>query len=171
MSNRLAFLKEWTGKSTATILYDSNNDEFTDDGLFESIRGKPGVAIVACTTTGDVFGGFYSVAVAKRNCPVRDPGIFVFSFGLRGRCVPPQRFLPKREAVGSLSVKFCKHSPYRWFVRFDGVVGWFHLGNEHSHTYCHNLADILEGVEETTLTQRRDSTNHCCSRLVAVQLA
>ena len=58
--------KEWTGKTNATIIYDSAVDEFTSDGLFETVKGKRNIALIGFTTDGDVFGGFYSIAVTKQ---------------------------------------------------------------------------------------------------------
>ena len=66
MANCVNALKEWTGKARATVIFDSTVDEFTDGCMFEKVKGKPNVAIVATTTDGDVFGGFYSVAVTKQ---------------------------------------------------------------------------------------------------------
>ena len=68
-------LKEWTGKTTATIVNDSTVDEFTNDGLFQMVKGTPRVTVDA-TTDCDVFGRFNSVAATKqmnasttRTCP------------------------------------------------------------------------------------------------------
>ena len=58
-------LMEWTGKSKVTLVYDSLVDEFSGSGLFDKIKGKENIAVVAFTTDGDVFGGFYTVAVMK----------------------------------------------------------------------------------------------------------
>ena len=88
-------LREWTGKSSATIIYDSTVDEFTADGLFNKVKGKKDIAVIGFTTDGDVFGGFYSVAVTRQDRNVYDPNIFVFSFESHGRCTTPQRFIVK----------------------------------------------------------------------------
>ena len=66
MADCVDFLKEWTGKAIATIIYDSTADEFTDGGLFNKVKDKQNIAIIGFTTDGDVFGGFYSVAVTKQ---------------------------------------------------------------------------------------------------------
>ena len=56
-------LKQWTRSETAAIVYDPRAEPFTRDRLFEKVQNKPNVAVVAFTTDGDVFGGFYRVAV------------------------------------------------------------------------------------------------------------
>ena len=66
MADCISALKEWTGKTKATILFDSTVDEFTDDGLFNKVRSKQNVALVGFTTDGDVCGVFYSVAVTEQ---------------------------------------------------------------------------------------------------------
>ena len=63
MVNGVNALKEWTGKTHGAVVYDSKVDPFTDDGLFERVKGKSNIALVGFTTEGDVFGGFHSVAV------------------------------------------------------------------------------------------------------------
>ena len=50
------------------------------------------IAVVGCTPKGDVFGGFYSVAVTKQDSEFFDPNIFAFSFESHGRCETPLRF-------------------------------------------------------------------------------
>ena len=61
MADNVNALKEWTWKARATIVFDSTVDEFTGDGIFNKVRGKQCVAVVATTTDGDVFGGLYSL--------------------------------------------------------------------------------------------------------------
>ena len=112
-------LKEWTGKVSATKIFDSTVDEFMDDRLFEKVKGKRNVAVVGFTTDGDVFGGFYSVAVTKQD-KYYNPTMFVFSFESHGRCMTPQRFVAKEEMKSRASVEFFKNDFLRQFVEFDG---------------------------------------------------
>ena len=39
-------LKQWKGKTTASVIFDSNVDEFTDDRLFHKFKGKRNVAVI-----------------------------------------------------------------------------------------------------------------------------
>ena len=164
-------LKEWTGKTSAKVIYDSTVDEFTRDGLFNKVRGKPNVAVIATTTDGDVFGGFYSVAVTMQDWYFYDPNIFAFSFESHGRCETPQRFVLKDERKAKANVKFSKNDP-NGFVSFGvDCVGFFFLGNERLDTCCHDLSDAFERLEDTTLTGKTSwKKPHHCTRLVAVQL-
>ena len=57
MAERVNVLKAWTGKARATIVFDNTVDDFTHDGLFANVKGKPNVAVVGFTTDGDVFAG------------------------------------------------------------------------------------------------------------------
>ena len=66
MADCINALKAWTGKARTTIVCDSTTDEFTDDGLYTKLRGKRDIAIIGFTTDGDVFGGFYSVALMEQ---------------------------------------------------------------------------------------------------------
>ena len=50
-------LKGWTRKTRSAIVFDSKQDPFTVDGLFERVKGKANIAIIGTTTDGDVFGG------------------------------------------------------------------------------------------------------------------
>ena len=88
-------LKEWTGKERASIIFDSVVDEFTHHGLFNKVKGKANIVLIATTTEGDVFGGFYSVAVTEQDEDFYDPDMFVFSFESHGRCETPQMFVVK----------------------------------------------------------------------------
>ena len=136
MAKGVNALKEWTGKARATIVFDSDVDDFTPDGLFANIRGKPNIALIGFTTDGDVFGGFYRVAVTKQDMAFYDPNIFAFSSESRGRCATPQRFVVKEKKKGDAGVGFYADNWYGWFVRFDGALGWFFLGSEKSKTFC-----------------------------------
>ena len=163
-------LKEWTGKTTASVVYDSKVDPFTDDGLFNAVMGKPNVAIVATTTDGDVFGGFYSVAVTKQQKEFFDPNMFIFSFESHGRCATPKKFCVKERLTEIAFVKFFKDDSHGWFVEFNVGRGWFHLGNEKSRTFCFSLSGGFEGMEDTTLTGTNIGQFFTCCRLVAIQL-
>ena len=172
-------LKGWTGKTHAQVVYDSDVDGFTHDGLFEKAQGKEDIAVIGFTTDGDVFGGFYSVAVQEQGFFFDDPNIFAFSFQSHGRCKTPQQFVPMEELKKYASVLFFKNGS-RGFVRFCvHDRGGFRLGNEKSCTCCQNISRAFEGVKDTTLTGKNntnfnalwgESPNHFCARLVAVQL-
>ena len=175
MADCVNALKEWTRKARATVIFDSTVDEFTADGLFEKVKVKPNIAVVATTTDGDVFGGFYSVTVTKQDWNFNDPTIFAFSFESRGRCSTPRRFAVGAKVNESAFVFYWKDDR-NGFVQF-GVFGngCFLLGNERSYSYCSNMSQGFEGIEDTTLTGKSGTLNfgpyQHCARLVAVQLS
>ena len=174
MVNGIVALKQWTGKTRATIVYDSDVDVFTHTGLFNKVLGKKNVALIGFTTDGDVFGGFYNVAVTEQGQDFNDPNMFVFSFESHGRCMTPQRFVVKDELKNEAVVLFFNdhNNGFGWF----GVagVGGFRLGNERSNSNCWNMSRGFDGLENTTLTGKngawREGPYHHCARLVAIQL-
>ena len=165
-------LKEWTRTTIAAVVYDSAKGPFTTDGLFAKIRDRPNIAITAFTKEGDVFGGFYSVAASTQGVLVFDPCIFLFSFESNGRCETPKKFALKEEKRKKSFVKFFGKSICGWFVRFDGGGGSVYLGNTESKTWCEGLSNAFEDIQDTTLTGKTQEKNlHCCTRLVAFELA
>ena len=174
MTKGVDALQEWTGKARATVVYDSTVDEFTHDGLFAKVKGKRNIAVVGLTTDGDVFGGFYSVAVTKQEKCFYDRTMFIFSFESRGRCVTPQRFAVGERLKSQAFVHFWKNN-CNGFVQF-GVYGGtgFFLGNERIDSYCWKMSLAFEGLEDTTfsgeIANRGISPYHHNYRLVAVQL-
>ena len=174
MADCVNALKAWTGKETATVIYDSTVDEFTGDGIFNKTKGKGNIAVIGFTTDGDVFGGFYSVAVTKQWIPFKDPNLFAFSFESHGRCTTPQRFVLNEEVKEKAEVSLEKNDR-SGFVEFCGYDGGFFLGNEKSKSFCCKMSRAFEGLEDTTLTGQnnpdfRFPPYHHCTRLVAVQL-
>ena len=163
-------LKGWTGKASATIIYDSSVDEFTDRSLFDRVKGKQNIALVGFTADGDVFGGFYNVVVTELGKQFEDPDIFVFSFESHGRCETPQRFSVKEEMKTWKSMHFIKNFSGGRFVDVGGSFGHFYLGNERSDTFCHNLSSEFEGIADTTLTGNTFPGRFTCTRVVAVHL-
>ena len=176
MKDCVSALKQWTGKANATILFDSTVDEFTDDGLFNKVKGRPNIAVIGFTTDGDVFGFYFNVVVTEQNEEFHDPNTFVFSFESHGRCMTPQRFVVKEGRKHMVTVRFCKNNEFG-FVDF-WVVGTsvgFYLGDESSNSWCFGLSSACEGIQDTTLTGTSDTwvhgPYHHCIRLVAVQLS
>ena len=164
-------LKEWTGKASTTIVYDSTVDEFTDQGLFDKVKGKANIALVGFTADGDVFGGFYTVAVTEQGERFDDPDMFVFSFESHGRCMTPQRFVVKEEVRRNKYVMFFENHPYGRFVNVGGNLSEFSLGNEKSSgTNCAYLSWSFVGIENTTLTGKTFPEKFTCTRIVAVHL-
>ena len=166
-------LKSWAGKAKANIVYDSTVDEFTNEGLFDKIKGKPTIAIVGFTSGGDVFGGFYNVAVTQQDERFYDPNIFAFSFESHGRCETPQRFVVK-EGLKNKAYVYINKNDRTGFVWF-GVYGGdgFRLGNESSQPFCKDMSHGFDGIEDTTLSGKTDQSNgpnHHFTRLVAIQL-
>ena len=162
-------LKRWTRKLTASVVYDSSVCPFTDECLFQMVKDKPNVALVASTTEGDVFGGFYSVAVTEQDETFKDPDMFLFSFESHGRCKLPKKFAVKEGEREYAYVNFYKDDSCLQFVKFHGYQCNFYLGNDRSKTYCDNLSCGFEGVEDTTLTGKNRENFTCC-RLVAIHL-
>ena len=167
-------LKQWTGTTKATVVYDSTVDEFTHKGLFRKVRYLPNIALIGFTTDGDVFGGFYSVDVDQQHCPTPDPDIFVFSLESHGRCATPQRFDVKDESKGELLVDFWKNDS-NGFVSFTvPSLCQVFLGNERSNSNCCHLSLGFQGVDDTTLTGLNGPWHEGpffhCIRLLAVQL-
>ena len=172
MADRVNALKEWTGLSNVTVLFDSMTNEFSHAGLFNTINGKSNVAVIGFTTDGDVFGGYYTLAETAQDNVVFDPTMFAFSFESHGRCATPKKFVPK----GTGSARVWVHSDYALgFMTFVGNAdGWFILGNERSTSACNRLSTGFEDLEDTTLTGNARvgdflNPHHCC-RLIAVQL-
>ena len=164
-------LKEWTGKSHVKVIYDSTVDECTDDGLFNKVKGKPNIAVIGFTTDGDVFGGFYSVAVTEQWRKFYDPNIFAFSFESHGRCETPQRFVVKGWCRHNALVVFCRGDSWGWFVHICGGPGEFGFGDERAFTFYEHMSESYEGIGDTTLTGKKDcSDDQHCIRIVAVQL-
>ena len=164
-------LTEWTGLSGAEIIYDSDVCPFTQDDLFDAVRSKENIAIVATTTEGDVFGAFYTVAVDKRDEWFHDPDMFLFSFGSHGRCETPMRFDVKKRCLDVTRLKFYQNDFDGWFVGF--YCGWdgFDLGNEKSRTWAENLSKSFKRIEGTTLSgDERNIMSYHCARLIALWL-
>ena len=165
--------KQWTGKSNATIIYDSTVDEFTVRGLINKVGMKENIALVGFTTGGDVFGGFYSVGVERLDESFYDPNIFAFSFFSHWRCETPRKFPVYRDVATMPRVLFFRDYDYG-FVLF-GVCGRgaFYLGNERSKSYCEAIGDVFKGLRNTTFTGMNGTRNgfHHNTRLIAVQLS
>ena len=166
-------LNEWTGKARATVIYDSTVDDFTDGGIFQAVKGKQNIAIVGFTTDGDVFGGFYSVAVTEQMKWFYDPNVFIFSFESHGRCTTPQRFVVKERAKDKVNLFFKNNT--NWGFLWFGVdgAGNFTLGNERIDSTCVDLSRCFEGLEDTTLTGNNGTWQgpyHHYIRLVAIRL-
>ena len=174
MGRYVNVLKRWTGKTRATIVYDSTVDPFTNDGLFNNVKGKRNIALVATTTDGDVFGWFYNVAVTKQWKFFGDPTIFAFSFESHGRCKTPQRFFVKERLKENANVLFDKDDTNGFVGFYTFGYAWFCLGTERSNSYCDKMSWVFEGLENTTMTGKngneREGPYHHCTRLVAVQL-
>ena len=175
MANCVNALKEWTGKASATKIFDSTVDEFTHDGIFNKVKSKDNIAVIGFTTDGDVFGGFYSVAVTEQEKDFYDPDIFAFLFESHGRCETPQRFVLKEKRKEHAFVEFWKNNSDGFVDFWVDDAGGFTLGNERSKSFCCDVSDVFEGIENTTLTGENNTNYHNppyhhCARLVAIQL-
>ena len=132
-------LKGWTGTSTASVVYDSRVNPFTDQGLFDKVKGKANIALITFTSDGDVFGGFFNVAMTEQDKDFKHLDIFIFLFDSHGRCATPQRFAVKEEDKQFADVCFWKNDSDK-FVWFWGCSCGFFLGNERSNSICEGLS-------------------------------
>ena len=164
-------LKEWAGKANATIIYDSTVDEFTDDGLFNKVKGKPNIAVIGFTTDGDVFGGFYHMALMRQGQHLYDPNLFIFSFESHGQSTTPHKFVVKKEKKGCAVVKFQKNHPGGLFAAlYVAHDSGFLLGNDQSEVCFAFEPSGFECTGNTTPTGKNFGVLLPCCRLVAIQL-
>ena len=172
MGRGVKCLKHWTRKRNATIIYDSTVDRFTADGIFEKVKGKENIAVIAFTTDGDVFGGYYNVAVTKQGKSFYDPDMFLFSLQSHGRCKTPQQFvvdkwMKKESHVAFWKTEHCGFVVFR--VKFEsGCL----LGNDRLDSVCVKMSKGFKGLEDTTLTGQNstwDGPYFHCARLIAIQ--
>ena len=124
----LRALKQWTEKNYTAFVYDSAFDEFSVDGLFDKIKGKENVAVVAWMTQGDVFGGVYHNAMTEINENEIVQDMFIFSFESRGRCQTPQQFRLRNTLNDEAFVRFSNCDTDGSFMTFwvsgCGVLSW-----------------------------------------------
>ena len=165
---RSAKLQGWAGGGSSRVLYDSDVDRFTTGGMFEKIKDRPHVAVVAFTTDGDVFGGCYSIALTKTISCLKDPTIFAFSFESHGRCKTPQRFPVKKFIQHKANIRYGNWvcDEFIAFKVFRDGYG-FLLGNERTTCQVFEMAPVFEGVNDAALAGEGREF-HCC-RLIAVQ--
>ena len=164
-------LRAWAGKPVATLLYDSDVDEFTAGGLFGRVAARQNVAVVTVTADGDVFGLFHTVPVTEDEHTYIDPALFVFSFESHGRCMTPQRFVVKRGMGDAAYLQYWRNNPDEWFVqvgvRYEGYVL---VGSEAARTPAVELGLAFEGLDSAALTGHEDG-EHVSVRVIAVCLS
>lgn len=178
LKENLKVMGVWTRKQNARVLFDSEKDEFTNAEFNTKCLNQQNIAVVGFTTDGDVFGGYLEKAVTKTRTYLKDPNHFAFSLESRGRCLTPQRWFQKDRNGNTC---FCCENNKHGFIAF-GNGGGFYLGNERSDSYCCDLSEFYEGIEDETLTGKNnggssdnneDSSDkdpfHHCKRLIVLQ--
>ena len=172
VATSLKDLMAWSNAQSATVVYDSQREQFSEHRLFESVVGLPNVAVIGFTDKHDIFGGFYRQPIAKPNQQNNDPDMFVFALNANGRCKAPKRFVPRKDVKNKANVFFCTHNADGWFVwvGVDGC-GFFTLGNPRSKTWGQSLSKAFEGMEDETLTGMKTDADYTCVRLMAMQLS
>ena len=166
-------LEGWTATKHGRVVYDSRVDPFTAHGLFTAVCQKPNIAIVGFTTEGDVFGGFYSVAVFDTCLFFHDPHLFAFSFVRDGPTLTASKFTLKAVYEKNAFVFFLENST-NGFVYFHGGKGGFFLGGPKSDSYCQDMATTFEGLDEERFRVKPGSPTgpyYYCQMLVAVQFS
>ena len=129
MARGLSALKPWTEKNHTAVVYDRAFDEFSADGLFDKIKGKENVAVVAWMTQGGVFGGVYHNAMTEINENKIVQDMFIFAFESRGRCQTAQQSRLRNALNDKAFVRFSNCDTDGSFVMFLVYgCGGFNLG-------------------------------------------
>ena len=170
MADCVNALKLWTNTARSTIIYDSELDEFTDDGLFDKVRNVNNTAIIGFTPEGDVFGGFFTVAVTEQTTKFFDRNMFIFSFKSRGRCETPKMFFVKEEDLDEKGIIYYKDDYQGRFVNVGAGGGCFFLGNERSTSWCCFLSYSFAQTPNKVLTGSCYPETFICSRIVVAHL-
>ena len=77
-------LKQWTGKTSATVLNHSTAEESTNNGNLEGIKIKE-ERRDRCIHDCRASDGFDDVAVIEQNMVIREPNPYISSFVSHGR--------------------------------------------------------------------------------------
>ena len=174
MDHGLTALKQWLKRTNTTIVFDSSVDGFTDDAFFEKVRDKQDIAVIGFTTDGDVFGGFYSVALTEQDKSFPDPNMFIFSIESHGRCNTPQKFVVRQREKRNACVRAMNKSAMGFVGFWVTGKGSFTLGNASSRSACCGLSNAFEDIADTTLTGVSGFSDvgpfHHCTRVVAFQI-
>ena len=167
-------LKEWAGKETAELVYDSAACGFSHDA-FNACFESPNNAVVAITEDGDVYGGFVSVAVNGIGGYVTDADHFIFSLASHRRCAVPQRWAIKSEKQATAVKLFNTNASY--FIRFGGGSdeGRLYLIPGRNESFCFNPSESYDGVGDLWLCgidydQTKDTGCVTLRRLFVVHL-
>ena len=168
MAKGVEALKQWTGKSTATFIYDSNIDDFTFEAFFNKVQKKRNVAVVGFTFYGDVFGGCYSVGARTQDDCFWDPNMFIFSFESHGRCQTPKRFDVQSDSRGDAKVRL-RDGGFIKFLVYRDYEKYMSLGNERSYSCCQSLWRGFDNIDNTTLSGNENRFQ--CTRIVAIHLS
>ena len=163
-------LVQWTRTKSATIVFDSSVDAFTGEAFFAKVGQKKNVAAICFTTEGDVFGGCWSAPVRALDTQTPDPTIFLFSLETHGRCSVPRPFPAKKGTTQQPFVTVLGHFK-NGFLRFGHGKARLCLGDECSSSFCEQLANGFEGLDEYLLVGRVGvRSNIHVTRLVALFL-
>ena len=171
MQMGLQALKGWTQKQNVSTIFDSAYDPFVADVFHERVMNVPDVAVVAFTSEGCVFGGFFHRAVEAVNAQVADQQVFAFSFESRGACETPQQFLPCEQLREATPPGVRLTTGDSGFIRFSlaGVNG-FSLGSPQSKTSAFECLVGFRGMRNEILSGKPGKSKYTCTRLVALRL-
>ena len=137
--------------------------------LFDAIRDKPNIAVVATTADGRTFGVSYTRPVTRINTRSLDPTISAFVFR-PDEDVPFETFGVKDEHRATIAVTFSDGSRSGHVRVADDGVGELWIGSEVSDSYSEQLSAVFAGMSDDSLTgsSGRDRPFHC-RRVVALQ--
>ena len=151
------------------VLFDSSTDENTARTLFDHVKSRGRVVLIAETSKSDVFGFFYSTPVKRLGDETDDTSISALAMETHGRC-ERLRLFPSKESGEPACVRF-RVGDDRGYVCIGGRRGSVWLGGEKSRSFCCNVSGVFEGLSNTALTGQTGTSwsgpYHAIVRIVA----
>ena len=153
---KVKVLKEWTGKETAELVYDTTTCDFSHNA-FNVCFKSPNNAVIGVTEDGDIFGGFGVVVQINEYTP--NPNHFIFSLDSHCRCCVPQRWRIKPEKQATSVMLFNDSSDFIRFGAGDGEGRLYFISGQ-NQSFCCNLSESYDGVGDLWLYGKNHDWGH-----------
>ncbi|KAL7722348.1 hypothetical protein QTN25_001091 [Entamoeba marina] len=131
--NSLSKIKEWSGKNSYSILFDSDVDGDGGDGVLrEKVFGKSNLYFIHFDDNQNVFGGYVDKKIEITEGWIRDPKSFAFSLLRNGRV--NNTIYPIRDGYEQYAIYLCSYSNNLYDLGAGADIQLYKIGNP--NTYC-----------------------------------
>ncbi|KAL7721607.1 TLDc domain-containing protein [Entamoeba marina] len=142
----ICYLKKWSGRNEFIILFDTDIDGNGVGTLENAIYNKENLYFIHFDSDNNIYGGFVTSQITRKDFFIKDSNAFVFSL-MKRKCLTLNKFTIINDSSKYAFTLYHDNNLLYQFGYFPADIVVCGIGNKHS--YCSSNSYNYNGIKDS----------------------